>query len=156
MDTVSASIGPCITGGLASAPHPASAPGCPTGRDGIGIKGGSSGGSRGGRANRASSSSNNDRGWVKRQARLPTRSWAPGYRAREFAENSAVSAGAKGDTFDGSDDGEEDCWDRLRAADEAEIALAEGRRKMLDPPHCLLYTSPSPRDLSTSRMPSSA
>ena len=24
------------------------------------------------------------------------------------------------------------------------------------PPHCLLYTSPSPRDLSTSRMPSSA
>ena len=23
-------------------------------------------------------------------------------------------------------------------------------------PHCLLYTSPSPRDLSTSRMPSSA
>ena len=25
-----------------------------------------------------------------------------------------------------------------------------------DIPHCLLYTSPSPRDLSTSRMPSSA
>ena len=25
-----------------------------------------------------------------------------------------------------------------------------------DPTHCLLYTSPSPRDLSTSRMPSSA
>ena len=25
-----------------------------------------------------------------------------------------------------------------------------------DFPHCLLYTSPSPRDLSTSRMPSSA
>ena len=26
----------------------------------------------------------------------------------------------------------------------------------LDPSNCLLYTSPSPRDLSTSRMPSSA
>ena len=26
----------------------------------------------------------------------------------------------------------------------------------LDPRFCLLYTSPSPRDLSTSRMPSSA
>ena len=25
-----------------------------------------------------------------------------------------------------------------------------------EPKHCLLYTSPSPRDLSTSRMPSSA
>ena len=33
--------------------------------------------------------------------------------------------------------------------DECDIALA-------GVPHCLLYTSPSPRDLSTSRMPSSA
>ena len=43
--------------------------------------------------------------------------------------------------------------DRARAAaDAADTALAAGQP--LGP--CLLYTSPSPRDLSTSRMPSSA
>ena len=31
---------------------------------------------------------------------------------------------------------------------------SEGLKKLTD--YCLLYTSPSPRDLSTSRMPSSA
>ena len=30
------------------------------------------------------------------------------------------------------------------------------RDQLLEPSRCLLYTSPSPRDLSTSRMPSSA
>ena len=38
-------------------------------------------------------------------------------------------------------------WDLALAAYHPILALAE---------HCLLYTSPSPRDLSTSRMPSSA
>ena len=36
------------------------------------------------------------------------------------------------------------------------IDLMEKRRKRTFPKLCLLYTSPSPRDLSTSRMPSSA
>ena len=39
-----------------------------------------------------------------------------------------------------------------KAAQIAQISLREFR----DILHCLLYTSPSPRDLSTSRMPSSA
>ena len=33
---------------------------------------------------------------------------------------------------------------------------ADGSRSLVWPDACLLYTSPSPRDLSTSRMPSSA
>ena len=42
-----------------------------------------------------------------------------------------------------------------------ESAAPDKREKKIDellahPMHCLLYTSPSPRDLSTSRMPSSA
>ena len=43
----------------------------------------------------------------------------------------------------------EDSWAQLQAQ-----ASAAGARVLLDT--CLLYTSPSPRDLSTSRMPSSA
>ena len=35
-------------------------------------------------------------------------------------------------------------------------AQAEAYEYMVEYTHCLLYTSPSPRDLSTSRMPSSA
>ena len=35
-------------------------------------------------------------------------------------------------------------------------AKAEGHEVYVAYPTCLLYTSPSPRDLSTSRMPSSA
>ena len=46
----------------------------------------------------------------------------------------------------------------IRLLEEAELVTTEKvgrvRRCMLVP--CLLYTSPSPRDLSTSRMPSSA
>ena len=34
--------------------------------------------------------------------------------------------------------------------------FSEIRRSFKEYGHCLLYTSPSPRDLSTSRMPSSA
>lgn len=86
---------------------------------------------------------------MKRQARLPAGPWAPGSRARGFADNSAVSVGdghcpvPRGDAFvDGSDDGEEDYRDRLRAEDEAEIALAEARRELLDPPHVRFVTSP--------------
>ena len=45
-----------------------------------------------------------------------------------------------------------------RRLEEEEAALAEQqeRLKKEQEEHCLLYTSPSPRDLSTSRMPSSA
>ena len=39
-------------------------------------------------------------------------------------------------------------------SDASEISDDEQSTATLDP--CLLYTSPSPRDLSTSRMPSSA
>ena len=42
---------------------------------------------------------------------------------------------------------------------QGEKLLRSGREKRLASDHsitCLLYTSPSPRDLSTSRMPSSA
>ena len=37
-----------------------------------------------------------------------------------------------------------------------DIACGRGRHALELYRHCLLYTSPSPRDLSTSRMPSSA
>ena len=38
-----------------------------------------------------------------------------------------------------------------------QLLFAQHRERLLPPPRtCLLYTSPSPRDLSTSRMPSSA
>ena len=36
------------------------------------------------------------------------------------------------------------------------LELDEGINAWMESNHCLLYTSPSPRDLSTSRMPSSA
>ena len=36
------------------------------------------------------------------------------------------------------------------------ISPQDSERLLLKPIDCLLYTSPSPRDLSTSRMPSSA
>ena len=36
------------------------------------------------------------------------------------------------------------------------LGFTVGRRKFVQYYDCLLYTSPSPRDLSTSRMPSSA
>ena len=39
-------------------------------------------------------------------------------------------------------------------AEVADVFLYEGDNTLLN--SCLLYTSPSPRDLSTSRMPSSA
>ena len=46
-----------------------------------------------------------------------------------------------GEDFDGSDNGEEEeeeeehYWDQFRVEDEAELALAEARRQLLDPPH---------------------
>ena len=43
----------------------------------------------------------------------------------------------------------------LRASNASEPSVQEMARADWDS-HCLLYTSPSPRDLSTSRMPSSA
>ena len=39
---------------------------------------------------------------------------------------------------------------------DAKIAVAASMKELLQSKDCLLYTSPSPRDLSTSRMPSSA
>ena len=36
------------------------------------------------------------------------------------------------------------------------VSEYEAKQPQLEPKPCLLYTSPSPRDLSTSRMPSSA
>ena len=44
--------------------------------------------------------------------------------------------------------------DDLQIANEVELKLAY--TKLVQEYDCLLYTSPSPRDLSTSRMPSSA
>ena len=50
--------------------------------------------------------------------------------------------------------------ERLVAQTTTRLAAEEARATALDQQvqamHCLLYTSPSPRDLSTSRMPSSA
>ena len=43
-------------------------------------------------------------------------------------------------------------WNLLAIFEE----LKKGLKKVADKNCCLLYTSPSPRDLSTSRMPSSA
>ena len=40
--------------------------------------------------------------------------------------------------------------------DEVLVGLPAKRQAVTNPENCLLYTSPSPRDLSTSRMPSSA
>ena len=51
-------------------------------------------------------------------------------------------------------------WNILRSnfqfVDDEFAKLGEGEKKYRDVISCLLYTSPSPRDLSTSRMPSSA
>ena len=55
--------------------------------------------------------------------------------------------------------GESHYLDAIEAEENGEIddALEHARLAVkADPGHCLLYTSPSPRDLSTSRMPSSA
>ena len=47
--------------------------------------------------------------------------------------------------------------DKLGAADRTQLAVMALLYGLIDPLGCcLLYTSPSPRDLSTSRMPSSA
>ena len=50
--------------------------------------------------------------------------------------------------------------ERLDADQDGKLSLAEMKQTRRDPARlferCLLYTSPSPRDLSTSRMPSSA
>ena len=43
-----------------------------------------------------------------------------------------------------------------RTNSKAKKWIAKFPGNMKDTPSCLLYTSPSPRDLSTSRMPSSA
>ena len=71
--------------------------------------------------------------------------------AKKFAEhnglnltqtnNDVLAAWEKNDIFHKSIDEREGC---------PQFIFFEG------PPSCLLYTSPSPRDLSTSRMPSSA
>ena len=47
-------------------------------------------------------------------------------------------------------------WSDLLTPEKAESLLSEHRWKATVILACLLYTSPSPRDLSTSRMPSSA
>ena len=42
---------------------------------------------------------------------------------------------------------------------DSNVAISEdnaGRKVLIQPPNCLLYTSPSPRDGLLSRMPSSA
>ena len=45
---------------------------------------------------------------------------------------------------------------RLQTQETMTAQIADTIEKVLNPKGCLLYTSPSPRDLSTSRMPSSA
>ena len=48
-------------------------------------------------------------------------------------------------------------WKDVEDIEEKYEALSyKGKRKASSSKYCLLYTSPSPRDLSTSRMPSSA
>ena len=52
----------------------------------------------------------------------------------------------------------DDCrtFAKFEALNRAELAMMRACRAVGVPYPCLLYTSPSPRDLSTSRMPSSA
>ena len=45
---------------------------------------------------------------------------------------------------------------RLEANDGRVVAVVAAKEPLMEVRTCLLYTSPSPRDLSTSRMPSSA
>ena len=50
-------------------------------------------------------------------------------------------------------------WDELNTIFSKDVSAVYGNEKigmMIESKSCLLYTSPSPRDLSTSRMPSSA
>ena len=46
--------------------------------------------------------------------------------------------------------------DKIVQKQSKQTSLLERKKKRTQFAYCLLYTSPSPRDLSTSRMPSSA
>ena len=69
-------------------------------------------------------------------------------RVDQLAIGGGSAGGAAVESMDGLERGLEDC---LSPADGAVVAVETEQY-----PFCLLYTSPSPRDLSTSRMPSSA
>ena len=64
--------------------------------------------------------------------------------------------------FGGSSVADAEQFKKVKAIIEADpsrrfvVSSASGKRFKGDNKICLLYTSPSPRDLSTSRMPSSA
>ena len=58
--------------------------------------------------------------------------------------------------LDGDDDGLDNNFDLSSDGAAGSVGLTAGGGANLPSPTCLLYTSPSPRDLSTSRMPSSA
>ena len=70
------------------------------------------------------------------------------FSVRGFAERQAINAPIQG----AASDVMRRAMIRLPAA----IADIDGAKMLLQVHDCLLYTSPSPRDLSTSRMPSSA
>ena len=82
------------------------------------------------------------------------------------AEIAKAKANAKGKAGDKATDDATDNTSRTAADDELSLldkTIALGRNQLASksaqksaPKSCLLYTSPSPRDLSTSRMPSSA
>ena len=55
-----------------------------------------------------------------------------------------------------NDEQPEDGWETIRLISELEREQPEAMFTATPLTFCLLYTSPSPRDLSTSRMPSSA
>ena len=52
--------------------------------------------------------------------------------------------------------GDTSLQEKLKAAGDSDAVLAIAKEAGHSISTCLLYTSPSPRDLSTSRMPSSA
>ena len=77
----------------------------------------------------------------------------------ELIRNLGVSSGVDGQTNQFASNGLEGTSNvNLRGLGPARtLVLINGRRQTYHPYSiCLLYTSPSPRDLSTSRMPSSA
>ena len=71
-----------------------------------------------------------------------------------WVNGAVLRENAKVSVLDSVVQGGDAVWEGLRIANGKVYQMEEHLHRLME--SCLLYTSPSPRDLSTSRMPSSA